>query len=463
MSAFTETIITDQTHPAQTGLTGAEVLERRQQYGANQLPVEKSTPAWVILLNQFKSPLVYIILAAAAVSLALGEYGDFAIIMAVVVIDVILGFVQEYKAQSTYTALKGLLKPTTTVLRDGERREIEVWELVPGDLVLLNAGEKVPGDGQLLESARIAVDEAILTGESEPVNKSTAEGENQTYMGTTVITGRGTLLVTTTGLKTELGKIAASLQEHVEEDTPLQIRLKVFSKVLTYIVIGFTLAILVAGLLMGRPFLDMLRTSIILAIAAIPEGLLIAVTVIQVLGMRKILKRNGLVKRLLAVETLGSVTTICTDKTGTLTEGRMRITRVELDDKERSFQVMALCNNLEGPVDVALWEYAREQLPYDPQDLVDGSQRLAEELFTSETKYMITAVTGVRLQNDSYNFLKGAPEIVLGMCNVLPDHASTSSPRSMNGPRRSAPARLAYRPLEARKTILAIPGLGWSA
>src|SRR4030065_1352718 len=196
MSVIIGTLSSDQTQAAHLGLTSAQVLEKRRQYGTNQLPVEKSTPAWVILLNQFKSPLIYIILAAAAVSLTLGEYGDFAIIMAVVVIDVILGFIQEYKAQSTYNSLKGLLKPTTTVLRDGERREIEVWELVPGDLVLLNAGEKVPGDGQLLESARIAVDEAILTGESEPVNKSTAEGENQTYMGTTVITGRGTLLWT---------------------------------------------------------------------------------------------------------------------------------------------------------------------------------------------------------------------------------------------------------------------------
>ncbi len=149
-------------------------------------------------------------------------------------------------------------------------------------------------------------------------------------MGTTVITGRGLMQVNQTGRHTELGKIAASLQEHVEEDTPLQVRLKVFSKTLTRIVVLFTLGILVAGLLMGREFLDMLRTSIILAIAAVPEGLLIAVTVILVLGMRKILKRNGLVKKLLAVETLGSVTVICTDKTGTLTEGLMRVTRTDL-------------------------------------------------------------------------------------------------------------------------------------
>ena len=409
-------------------MTVEQVLERRAKYGENRLPAEKTISAWTILLNQLKSPLVYIILAAAGISLALGEYGDFAIIMVVVVIDVILGFVQEYQAQRTYEALKGLLKPTTTVIRDGQRQEVEVWELVPGDLVVLNAGEKAPGDGDLLEATKLSLDEAILTGESEPVNKHAitqpdevasgngAGAQTRVYMGTTVVTGRGILRVSRTGTRTELGQIATSLSEHVEEETPLQVRLKAFSKVLTYIVVAATLVILVAGLLMGRNFLDMLRTSIILAIAAVPEGLLIAVTVILVLGMRKILRRNGLVKRLLAVETLGSVTTICTDKTGTLTEGRMRVNRADLVDEQRAWQTMVLCNNLEGPVDIALWEYAEKLAPGSPQQLFDSTQRLGEELFTSETKYMITSVTGVLFQGEHTFFLKGAPEIVLEMC-----------------------------------------------
>jgi Ca2+-transporting ATPase len=401
-----------------SGLTAPEVLTRRMQHGENRLPVERSTPAWTILLNQVKSPLVYIILVAALVSLAAREYSDFAIILAVVVIDVILGFVQEYQAQKTYTALKGLLKPTTTVLRDSERKEVEIWELVPGDLVLINAGEKVSGDGQLIESIKLVVDEAILTGESEPVNKVVDE---VVFMGTTALTGRGLIQIMQTGPATELGKIATSLQEHVEEDTPMQKRLKSFSKTLTWIVIGFTSVILITGLLMGTRFLDMLRTSIILAIAAVPEGLLIAITVILVLGMRKILKRNGLVKRLLAVETLGSVTVICTDKTGTLTEGRMRISKTEFLDPERALQTMVLCNDLEGPVDIAMWERARQIMNSDPQQMVDMSKRLEEELFTSETKYMITAITGNLFQDQGYNFLKGAPEIVLGMCEISPE------------------------------------------
>jgi len=410
-----------------TGLSEAQVLERRREFGENVLPAEKTVSGWTILFNQLKSPLVYIILAAAVVSLVVGAYDDFGIIMVVVVIDAILGFVQEYQAQNTYIALKSLLKPTTTVLRHGEngseRMEIEVSELVPGDLVLLTAGEKVPGDGEILEGAKLAVDEAILTGESEPVNKTAAAGngnqpeeDNIVFMGTTLLTGHGVMQVTQTGLSTELGQIAASLHESVEEDTPLQVRLKAFSASLTRIVVLFTLAILVAGLLMGRGFLDMLRTSIILAIAAVPEGLLIAVTVILVLGMRKILKRSGLVKRLLAVETLGSVTTICTDKTGTLTEGRMRVNHADLVERERALETITLCNNLEGPVDVALWQYAQTQLDGHAQEMFDGAERLAEELFTSETKYMITAN---QLDGPgTYNFLKGAPEIVLEMCQL---------------------------------------------
>jgi Ca2+-transporting ATPase len=401
-----------------TGLTEGEVLERRRQYGENRLPAEKGTSVWGILLAQFKSPLVYIILVAAGVSLAVGELGDFGIIMAVVVIDVILGFIQEYQAQKTYSSLKGLLKPTTTVIRAGQRQEIELWELVPDDLVLLNMGERVPGDGVLVESLKVAVDEAILTGESEPVNKSLAEDQSQVFMGTTVVAGRGIMRVAQTGLRTELGQIASSLQEHIEEATPLQVRLEAFSKVLTYVVVAFTLVILIVGLLMGGDFLNMLRTSIILAIAAVPEGLLIAVTVILVLGMRKILRRSGLVKKLLAVETLGSVTTICTDKTGTLTEGRMRVTRAELLDEARAMQTMVLCNDLEGPVDIAMWEYAQATMKEDPQEMVNQSERLAEEFFTSETKYMITAITGSLFQGHGYNFLKGAPEIVLGMCDI---------------------------------------------
>ncbi len=422
---------------ADTGLTEADVLERRATFGENRLPGERRASAWSILLRQLASPLVYLILAAAAISLALGEVGDFTIIMAVVLIDVLLGFVQEYQAQRTYVALTGLLRPTTTVIREGQRREVEVWELVPGDIVVLAAGDKAPADGELLEATRLSLIEAILTGESEPVTKHAREAsaeapettpatpgptpaderDTRVFMGSTVVVGRGLMRVDATGTRTELGQIAASLHVRTEEETPLQTRLKAFSKVLTWIVVTTTAVILGVGLLLGRGFLDMLRTAIILAIAAVPEGLIIAVTVILVLGMRRVLRRSGLVKRLVAVETLGSVTVICTDKTGTLTEGRMRVSRAELVDPEAALRTMALCNNLEGPVDVALWEYAGNALPGGPQALVDASTRLGEELFTSETKYMIAAVTSTLFGGERMFFLKGAPEIVLRMCD----------------------------------------------
>ncbi len=411
--------------PAPSGLASADVTALRARWGENRLPTEEGVSVWRILANQMKSPLIFIILAAAAISLALGEVGDAAVIMVVVVADVALGFVQEFQAQRTYVALKGLLKPTATVIRDGRRAEVEVWELVPGDLVVLGAGDRTPADGAVIEATRLAADEAILTGESEPVTKQV--GTNA-CMGSTVVTGRGLLLVTATGTRTELGQIAASLGQQSEEATPLQRRLGEFSRVLTWIVVGATAVILGTGLAAGREFFDMLRIAIILAIAAVPEGLIIAVTVILVLGMRQVLRREGLVKRLLAVETLGSVTIICTDKTGTLTQGRMRVQRTELADPELAWQAMVLCNNLDGPVDVALWEYAEQAMPGRPQALVDASQRLAEELFTSETKYMIAAVTSHLVSDDPGQaapergsgrpvfFLKGAPEIVVGMC-----------------------------------------------
>ena len=413
------------------GLTSEQARERRATYGDNALPTAKPTPAWVIFFAQFKNPLVYIITAAAAISLAVGEFTDFAIIAAVVLLDAVLGFIQEYRAQQTYTALKGLLRPTTTVIRDGERTEIEMRELVPGDLVVLSAGEHVPGDGEMLDATKLAIDEAILTGESEPVMKASSIGnavaaaDSHVYMGTTVRTGRGLMRVTHTGAETELGHIATSLSDEIEDETPLQVRLKAFSHTLTRLVLAITAVIFIVGVVVGRPMLDMLRVAIILAIAAVPEGLLIAVTIILVLGMRKILKRNGLVKRLLAVETLGSVTTICTDKTGTLTEGQMRVTRLDVSDRERAMDVIVRCNDLEGPVDVALWEYAREVLGRDPQDLVVEGRRLGEELFSSATKYMTTLISieagTTRAPSGAVAYLKGAPEIVLGMCTAADD------------------------------------------
>jgi len=403
------------------GLTEAEVLSQRRIFGKNTLPAPKGISAWTILFSQFKSPLIYIILVAAAVSILMGEINDFFIISVVIAIDVALGFAQEYKAHQTYTALKRMLKTTATVIRDGVHKEIDASELVPGDLAILNAGEKVPGDGEMIHSTTLSVDEAILTGESEAVSKSSLSGHNQVYMGTTVVTGRGYLRVASIGLNTELGKIADAQREIPQIKTPLQIKLQRLSRILTFIVTGITLIIFAVGLFSGRQFFEMLRISIVLAIAAVPEALPIAVTIIQVIGMRRILKRNGLVHKLLAVETLGSVTVICTDKTGTLTEGHMQVARSDFPDRKRALETLALCNNLEGPVDAALWEHALKEQTFDPQELVKKSERLAEILFTSDTKFMVTEN---RYNGERVLYMKGAPEIVLKMCMM--DHTERS-------------------------------------
>lgn len=398
-----------------SGLTSSEVGIRRAEFGENRLP-EMQRTTWVsILFGQFKSPLIYIILSAAAISLALGERGDFVIIAMVVAIDVGLGFMQEFRAHQTYLALHNLLKPSANVWRDGKRIEVEVWELVPGDLVILAVGDKVPADGTLLESTRVAADEAMLTGESEPVVKRVGD---QVFMGSTVVTGRGLFRIDAIGVGTELGRIATAIAAPEDEPTPLQVRLARFSRMLTRVVLVTTCGILAIGLLMGKEFLGMLRTAIVLSIAAIPEGLIIAVTMILVAGMRKVLRRQGLVKRLLAVETLGSVTVVCTDKTGTLTEGHMRVTDTDFTDPALAMRTMVLCNDLEGPVDVALWEFAQQHAEFDPQVLTDGSLRTGEELFTSDTKYMIAAITSNEIDGQQEFCLKGAPEIVLDMCEM---------------------------------------------
>jgi Ca2+-transporting ATPase len=400
------------------GLSEAEVEMRRKEYGMNALPARERPSRIAIFLSQFANPLVYVILGAAVISLLLREFKDFYIIMAVVIFDAILGYVQERQAEATYESLRKLVKPTATVVRDGHRKEVDVTGLVPGDVVILTAGDRIPADGTVLESVRMAASEAILTGESESIRKDTAPGQDALYMGTTVLTGRGIMQVSRTGKDTELGKIATSLSETEDETTPLQLRLAAFSRTLTRIVIVVTAVLFFIGLAGGRPFLEMARVAVILAIAAIPEGLLIAVTVILVIGMRRILKRQGLVKRLLAVETLGSVTTICTDKTGTLTYGVMVVQKADFAMRARGIEALVLCNNLEDSLEVALWDYAKANGIEDPEEFARVSKRIEEEPFSSEIRYMRT-VNIVRGSEVAY--VKGAPEIVAAMCGLSCD------------------------------------------
>jgi Ca2+-transporting ATPase len=271
------------------GLTSEEAKKRLNLFGPNKLIEKKKRTALSILVSQFKNPLIYIITVAALISIILKKYDDAIIIGIVIIIDAIVGSYQEYRAEATMNALKGLLKPVAHVMRDNIIREIEVSEIVPGDCVIINSGDKIPADGELIESISLGLNEAILTGESENIIKNI---NDKVFMGTSVVSGRGKMHVVSTGTKTELGKIAESLSDIKNETTPLQIRLEKFGKSLTLMVIFISFIIMALGLILKYNILEMIELSVVLAIAAIPEGLLIAVTMILVIGMRSILKQK---------------------------------------------------------------------------------------------------------------------------------------------------------------------------
>ncbi|MFX1284790.1 MAG: HAD-IC family P-type ATPase [Promethearchaeota archaeon] len=398
------------------GLGLDEVFERQQQFGKNVLPRRKKRAPLSIFFTQFKNPLIYIITVAALISFILEQYEDTLIIGAVILLDTAIGFFQENKAENTMETLRNLLKPTTRVIRDGKIEEVESVEIVPDDLVVIHPGDKIPADGTIIETVNLSLNEAILTGESEPIFKNLIDA-NRVFMGTTVLAGRGIMRVTQTGIRTELGKIASSLSEIEDEETPLQMKLEEFGKTLTMLVLAISIAIFFTGILLRYDILEMTRMAVVLAIAAIPEGLIIAVTMILAIGMRKTLQRNGLVKNLLAVETLGSVTTICTDKTGTLTEGKMQVVKTDFPDEKMAINIMVLCNNLEDSLEIQLWNYVKN-IGLDPEELTRSHARVFEIPFSSENKYMVTTNT---LDGKEINLMKGAPDIVMNICRLEPN------------------------------------------
>ena len=325
---------------AGSGLTNEEAASRLQERGPNELEDRGGRSPWAILLEQFTSTMIVILIVAAVVSSLLGDYEDSIAIAVIVVLNAALGFAQEYRAEKAMAALKRLSAPRVRVRREGHVRETLATELVPGDVVLLEAGNLVPADGRLLEAANLRVQESALTGESEPVEKNPAavQGEEtplgervgMVYSSTVVAMGRGRYVVTETGMATELGKIAAMIQASVPEQTPLQRRLDHVGKVLALAALGIVGVVFVLGLLRGEDLEVMFLTAVSLAVAAVPEGLPAVVTIALALGAQKMLRRRALIRKLPAVETLGSVTVICSDKTGTLTENRMTVTVLDV-------------------------------------------------------------------------------------------------------------------------------------
>jgi Ca2+-transporting ATPase len=397
------------------GLSEKRVLELRDRFGTNTISSKEKIVWFSILIAQFKSPLIYILIFIGFISLFFKEYLDVVLIWSVILLNTIMGFSQEYQVEKTLATLKKILKPKAIVIRDGKRKEIEAKELVPGDLVVLNSGDKVPADGKIIEGVNLLISEAILTGEEEAVEKTTGEENNLVFMGTIVISGRGIMMVSKIGGKTEIGKIEKNLADIEDRKTPIQLKLDEFSKSLGKIILVVCLIVFLVGLLYQADVLETFKFAVILSVAAIPEGLPVAITIILALGMRRILKKNGLVKKLISIETLGSASVICTDKTGTLTEGRMKVAKVDFLDREKAFLALTLNNEQRSGLEIAIWDYIKKEGINDPQEVFDKMKRIHEEQFDSEKKYSVTVN---EVDNKSVAFLKGAPEIILSFCRL---------------------------------------------
>jgi Ca2+-transporting ATPase len=325
------------------GLTSAEVSKRIKKYGLNELPRAKPLSKIAIFISQFKSPLIYILLFAGLISFILRDWVDMGVIFGAVFINTLIGFFQENKANNALQKLKELIRHKAIVLRDNYEREVDSSELTQGDIIILKAGNRVPADGRLIEADNLLVNESVLTGESLPAEKNTnlhergaplPDRDNMVYASAIIVKGYGKAIVSAIGEETEIGKISLLVSATEEEKTPLQIRLLKFSNLLGIAISIAALLVVAVGYLQGRKLFDIFITGVALAVAAIPEGLTVAVTVALVLGTQRILKEKALVRKLIAAETLGSITVICTDKTGTLTEGKMSLAHVIIGEKE---------------------------------------------------------------------------------------------------------------------------------
>jgi len=454
------------------GLSDEEAKRRLEEFGPNELAAEERESPLKILIDQFKNVLIIILILATILSAALGETLDAAIILAIVVVCAVLGFAEEYRAERALEALKGMLAPVVTVIRGGVEREIPSRELVPGDILVLSAGDKVPADGRLIEAVSLQADEAPLTGESTPVPKIldplpedtyVADRRNMVFSGTAITYGKGKAVVTATGMATELGRIAKEVAALEEERTPLERRMEEVGKWLgilclavCFAIVGFGIAeeLIFRGHLSWAFALEMVLFGVALAVAAVPEALPAIVTGTLAIGMHEMAKRNALVRRMPAVETLGCVTVVCADKTGTLTKGEMTVRRIYADGKivsvsgvgyepkgefraggepfdprEGAFALLmraiVCCNDARLERDGARWRIkgdptegalvvAAEKAGFDQEAVRGEWPRVGELPFSSERKRMTTL--HLSPNGGMVAFSKGAPEVVLERC-----------------------------------------------
>lgn len=440
-SVESEAVISALQSDSTNGLTASDAQERFKKYGANKIEAKKDKNVWLIFLSQFKSSIVWLLLVAVGLSFYFGERLEAIAILAVIFINALIGFYMEYQAERSMNALKKIAAVPAKVLRDKNLEEINAEDIVPGDVVYIEAGDMVPADGRIFYASKMQIDESALTGESVPVEKQTgkiqtdtalAERNNMLYKGTYSTKGNGYIAVTDTGMDTELGKIASMVQSAEQAATPLEKKLEYFSKKLIWITVGLVVIIFAAGLLNGQNFLEMLETSIALAVAAIPEGLPIVATMALAQGMMKMAKYNVIVKKLSAVETLGGTNVICTDKTGTLTQNKIEVNRIVTPaDSAEAFEIInriaILCNTAElqnsngevkeigDPLETGLLKFAVKN-NFNIQNCRSQFPKIKEEPFSSETKIMATLH---QTENDVTVYAKGASEELLKLCDRI--------------------------------------------
>ena len=447
-------VLSAQGTDGESGLSEAVASERLAKHGPNKLKEEEKTPLWIRFFQQMADPMVIMLIVAAIISAATGmikgeaDWADVIIIMFVVVVNSVLGVAQEAKSEEALAALQEMSAAQSKVMRGGKLVHRPSSELVPGDVVLLEAGDAVPADCRVLESASMKIEEAALTGESVPVEKHAGgielaagaddvplgDRKNMCYMGSTVVYGRGRAVVCGTGMDTEMGKIAGALSEAKEGLTPLQVKLAELSKILTILVIVICIVIFGVdiirhgvGNVLTDPtaLLDTFMVAVSLAVAAIPEGLVAVVTIVLSLGVTKMAKRQAIIRKLSAVETLGCTQIICSDKTGTLTQNKMTVVKHELASEENHFLAgMALCSD-------AKWDAEKGEAVGEPTEcalvndagkagmtnLVTEHPRVGEAPFDSGRKMMSVVVES--LDGKYVQFTKGAPDVVLGLCTKV--------------------------------------------
>lgn len=416
------------------GLTSARAQNALKQYGPNKLPDKKATPLFHLIVNQFKNMLSFLLFLAAAFSFVVGDRIDGFLITFILILNAGLGFWQEYKANRELEALKRMQSPTARVIRDGQEVEIKVEEIVPGDLIVLEAGSKIPADCYLTESHELSVNEAALTGESLPVIKTTDPDDRQIYFGTVVVSGRGKAIVSKTGQKTKFGSIATTLSNIEEEKTVFETSLENIAKKVSIFAIALAVVLFIVRFLQGSPLQENFFTSIALMVAAVPEGLPSVITLTLALGVRRMYKQKALIRRLGSIQDLGAVTVICTDKTGTITKNEMRVQKIDSAKNTKALiETAVLCNSaslvskgrglpagrqgfeiLGDTTEGALLLWAQDQGD-NPENLRSEGKLLDEVPFSLDTRMMITAWS---INGKKTIHVKGAPETVLNLCKL---------------------------------------------